>query len=66
MSYVVDLLNSKKEEYETLLNLVNNQFEKGNVFISEIEVDSAKKSKLHYEQVLADINEKIQLIKIKG
>ncbi|GAA4879747.1 hypothetical protein GCM10023310_69900 [Paenibacillus vulneris] len=66
MTYVIDLLNNKKEEYETLLSLVNSQFEKGNVFRSEFEVDSAKKSKSHYEQILADINEKLQLITMKG
>lgn len=61
--FVVNLLLSKKEEYETLLELVNKQLEAGDVLRSQFEIDSAKKSKTYYEEVLMDINEKLNLIK---
>lgn len=61
--YVISLLENKKEEYETLLELVNKQLADGNVFRSQFEIDSAQKSKSHYKEVLTDINEKLNLIK---
>lgn len=62
MSFVVKLLNEKKEEYEFLLNRINDQLERGNVYRSQWEIDCALQSKAYHESILSDINEKLGLI----
>jgi hypothetical protein len=62
MSYVVDLLRNKKEEYQSLLQLVNRQLESYNILRSKFERDSALTSKTRYEEILRDIDEKLSLI----
>lgn len=62
MSYVVDLLKLKRVEYNNLLDHVNNQFEQGDVFRSRAEFDSAKGAKKYYEDVIKDIDEKLEAI----
>ena len=63
MSYVVDLLNKKKEEYQALLDLVTRQLDDGTVLRSQFEVHHALKAKSLYEEVLDDIDEKLDLIR---
>jgi hypothetical protein len=62
MSYVVNLLINKKEEYQTLLNILSRQLEDGNVFRSQFEVDGACEAKSRYEVIIRDIEEKLTLI----
>ncbi|MNT26309.1 hypothetical protein D3C72_1618720 [compost metagenome] len=59
MSFITKLLYNQRDEYQTLLDLVNEQLEDGTVFKTPLEVESAQNSKANYEDILRGINDAI-------
>jgi hypothetical protein len=61
VSYALDLLKSRKEEYVTILDITNKQLEKGREILrSNYEIEAAKKAKTHHERLLSEIDDAIE------
>jgi phosphoenolpyruvate carboxylase len=63
MKFAIKILERKKEEYETLLDIITNRLNAGNkVLRNQSEVNTAKKAKAHYEECLAELDAAIKLL----
>lgn len=61
MSYVIELLQSKKEEYSIHAETIKKYF-RDDQFKTEYEIDLAKRNFLEYSSILEDIDKALSIL----